>query len=484
MEDMSKIFSSYGLDIEEKRVSSTITEDYVTKGGKLKSTEAEMGEGKEENGRLKMIIERVEENHHSLQLQFFDILHKEASKEVVTDSDLATNTSGDGAEEEHELVSLCLGRNPGKNNKDAARIGNNSDKVNKENGELEKAYLTLGLDSKAVLPKDSAEATLSSIRQKYQMKVKNSSNDESSDQIPAKRARVCVRARCDSPTMNDGCQWRKYGQKIAKGNPCPRAYYRCTVAPACPVRKQVQRCAEDLSILITTYEGTHNHPLPFSASAMASTTSAAASMFISGSSESRSSPFFGNVSTPHNGVFGQQFDQSRATKNVLLPSNNVTLDLTASASNTLLPSTMMMTPSFWGKESAKPFTMPTPIAEKTHIIRPVMLRNSSSWGNHFYEECMKNQILHPPKDSFLAETITKAIKKDPSLHSVIAAAVSSIVGQQGYSSSCNNREGTDILIPSTQLGSSIPLNQGNKGYIQGYFKRLLSSSSSSGDMLP
>ncbi|KAE9611452.1 hypothetical protein Lal_00011739 [Lupinus albus] len=58
----------------------------------------------------------------------------------------------------------------------------------------------------------------------------------------------------------DDYSWRKYGQKPIKGSPHPRGYYKCSSMRGCPARKHVERCLEEPTMLIVTYEGEHNHP--------------------------------------------------------------------------------------------------------------------------------------------------------------------------------------------------------------------------------
>ncbi|KAL9263491.1 putative WRKY transcription factor 2 [Drosera capensis] len=73
--------------------------------------------------------------------------------------------------------------------------------------------------------------------------------------------RVVVQVESDIDILDDGYRWRKYGQKVVKGNPNPRSYYKCTSA-GCTVRKHVERASHDLKYVIMTYEGKHNHEVP------------------------------------------------------------------------------------------------------------------------------------------------------------------------------------------------------------------------------
>ncbi|EMS51071.1 putative WRKY transcription factor 2 [Triticum urartu] len=76
-----------------------------------------------------------------------------------------------------------------------------------------------------------------------------------------REARVIVQTTSEVDVLDDGYCWRKYGQKVVKGNPNPRSYYKCT-HPSCPVRKHVERASNDLKSVITTYEGKHTHEVP------------------------------------------------------------------------------------------------------------------------------------------------------------------------------------------------------------------------------
>ncbi|KAJ4826296.1 hypothetical protein Tsubulata_004047 [Turnera subulata] len=73
--------------------------------------------------------------------------------------------------------------------------------------------------------------------------------------------KIIVQTRSEVDLLDDGYRWRKYGQKVVKGNPHPRSYYKCTSA-GCNVRKHVERAAADPKAVITTYEGKHNHDVP------------------------------------------------------------------------------------------------------------------------------------------------------------------------------------------------------------------------------
>ncbi|ESQ27124.1 hypothetical protein EUTSA_v10018925mg [Eutrema salsugineum] len=105
--------------------------------------------------------------------------------------------------------------------------------------------------------------------------VSESSSTDQSDQYLCKKqrektvvkekvSRVYYKTEASDTTLvvKDGYQWRKYGQKVTRDNPSPRAYFKCACAPSCSVKKKVQRSVEDQSVLVATYEGEHNHPMP------------------------------------------------------------------------------------------------------------------------------------------------------------------------------------------------------------------------------
>ncbi|KAJ6956140.1 WRKY transcription factor 1 [Populus alba x Populus x berolinensis] len=98
--------------------------------------------------------------------------------------------------------------------------------------------------------------------QRSKQRKKGDCNDDSTPlDKPTGEPRLVIQTKCEVDTVSDGYRWRKYGQKLVKGNPNPRSYYRCS-SPGCPVKKHVERAYNDPKLVITSYEGQHDHDMP------------------------------------------------------------------------------------------------------------------------------------------------------------------------------------------------------------------------------
>lgn len=207
--------------------------------------------------------------------------------------------------------------------------------------------------------------------------------------------------------------------------------------------EQVQRCAEDRTILVTTYEGNHNHPLPPAAMAMAQTTSSAARMLLSGSMSSSDGLMNANFLTRTL----LPCSSSMATISASAPFPTVTLDLTQSPNPLQLP------------KHQNQFQMPFPGVPQNFANTPAASLLPQIFGHALYNQSkfsglqvsqdaanpsqLGNQSQQAPPH--LADTVsaaTAAIAADPNFTAALAAAITSIIGGAQQNSSNNNNNTT------------------------------------------
>nr|QWQ79496.1 WRKY74 [Juglans sigillata] len=467
--DQSMVDDGLSPNVEDKRAKS-----------ELAVLQTEFKRMKTENQRLKEMIDQVSTNYNTLRMHFVTLMKAQTSKNpeesgILVDGkvdgknngslivprqfmDLRLATNGE-ANNENSLSTLMEGRSrewnrSGSPGKTAEVMG--SEFIMSKSGNLneELAFHQDKKEDGSKIGRGDRSPDQASQEWSPPNKVPrfNPPKDVLHDQTEAatmRKARVSVRARSEAPMITDGCQWRKYGQKMAKGNPCPRAYYRCTMANGCPVRKQVQRCAEDRTILITTYEGNHSHPLPPNAMAMASTTSSAAQMLLSGPMSSA------------DGIMNSNFltrtllpcSSNMATISASAPFPTITLDLTQS------PNPLQFQIPFpnlaQSISNAQTTSLPQIFGQALHnqsrfsglqMSGQDMDRPSQLGHLQPHALALMNQLGQQNSLSDTLSAATAAIAADPNFTSALVAAITSIIGA---SSQTNNNSNNNANLTST-----------------------------------
>lgn len=456
--DQSMVDDGISPNVEDKRIKS-----------ELAVVQAELKRTNTENQRLREMLNQVTSNYNALHLHLVTVMqdqkaentgkHDHMVEEKVLDQDKKKIHTGNGVMVPRQFMDLGLAASADQ----AGEVSLSASSEGKSTGDHRSGSPPINNNVEVVSREDSPDQASQGWGSNKAPRLNPpTKNVDAAADATMRKARVSVRARSEQQMITDGCQWRKYGQKMAKGNPCPRAYYRCTMAGGCPVRKQVQRCAEDTSILITTYEGNHNHPLPPAAVAMASTTSSAARMLLSGSMSSAdgliNSNFLARTLLP--------CSSSMATISASAPFPTVTLDLTQNPNN----------PLQFQRPPPNQFQLPFPHSPQNlpaaallpQIFSQALYNQSKFSGLQMSQDMLAQaqQPMQQPQSNSLADTVsaaTAAITADPNFTAALAAAITSIInggdpnniaaGNNNMSTSNSNSNGNNKVSNSGFQGN-------------------------------